>query len=82
MDVNKLRAGISRLKAVKLADDAALDHVAAGIVPGRVYLVLGEVADIGHYILLDYRPTLGAGTVMPGMFHLEDFVEADRDEDL
>lgn len=76
--LKKLRKGIPRLKAVKLAPDAVLDHVAANIIPGRVYLILGEVADIGHYMLLDY----GAGKVMPGIFHLEDFVEADRDEDL
>ena len=42
----------------------------------KTSLVLGEVGNINHYILLDYT----TGNIMPGMYHLENLIRLDNDE--
>lgn len=41
-----------------------------------LYIVLGEVADIKHYIILN----MTTGQILPGIFHLEHFEEVNRDD--
>ena len=75
------------LQAVVLNEDEVnTTHPLANIIPGRVYLVLGEVAceneegqlqGIRHYVLQD----LGSGKIEPGMYH-DDRFRAATDEDL
>jgi hypothetical protein len=40
------------------------------------YLILGEVGEIHHYIMMN----MSTGQVLPGMFHLERFEEVPEDE--
>lgn len=47
-----------------------------GVIMGRDYVVLGEVGETDHYILLDIE----RGEVLPGMWHDEDFDIVDSDE--
>ncbi len=75
--IKKLRQDIPRLKAVK-ANPEQNPYIFHNdiIKPNMIYLVLGEVADIRHYVLLELR----TGRIIPGMFHIESFVEADEDD--
>lgn len=47
-----------------------------GIIMGRDYVVIGEVGETDHYILMD----ITTGHILPGMWHDEDFDIIDSDE--
>ena len=47
-----------------------------GLKFNELYVVLGEISKINHYLILNYR----TGHILPGMFHLSRFEEVPDDD--
>jgi hypothetical protein len=69
---------IQRLRAVRL-DVKSFPNVEKPmkqLKEGAIYIVLGEVSNSDHYILLE----LESGHILPGMWHMDRFEEVSRDD--
>lgn len=77
MDKNKILSMIMVRLDPNSPENANPDWVkSAGLEFDKRYAVIGEVASIDHYIILD----TSNGKILPGMFHLERFEEFPEDE--
>lgn len=77
----QLSFGVPRLRAVRLIQNhpentAEYLYFSPDLRMGDHYVVLGEVAGTGHYMILNIR----TGVVMPCMHHLDRFEEVPEDE--
>lgn len=62
---------IPSLRPIRLRKDDPINtsHPLPGMNFDDLFLILGEVANINHYIILNY----GSGQVMPGMYDIDRF---------
>jgi hypothetical protein len=69
---------IQQLRAVRLNPrfPPNIEKLPRQLKRGKSYVVLGEVSNIDHYILLD----LETGRIVPGMWHLNRFEDIPHDD--
>jgi hypothetical protein len=69
---------IQRLRAVRVNPRSLpnIEKPMRQLKRGKSYVVLGEVSNTDHYILLE----LESGRILSGMWHLDRFEEISRDD--
>lgn len=80
---NKIRKRVSRLVVLTLDEECEINvsHPMENLETGGLYLVLGEVSNIEHYLLYrHWSPTGKLPGMLPGMYELYRFREAIADE--